>query len=540
MIRSLLPRLRRALGLPGAPVNPQRDAVERRLAELSTSDGRDFTGTVLVDGTWDNPNYWLRYSLFRAALGLAGREVGLLGPYRPDECRRTFTHLGVTRTLRLSAFTGNESAARAEARRRLSETRDQADILEWELDGVPAYDLYDSLLKRQRQAVVDLRHPRLEDDVTEYLRDMEATRRMLAETNPQLVLVSHTFSGRVPLGPLVWLSVQRGTPLVLLFGNYGVLRFCKMRSAAEVLNAIDCPRGSDLDAVSGQQEDAFIRSGREYLESRLRGQMDDIGSRFAFRGESSLDRARLCGTLGWPSDRPIVAVYASTWFDAPHALGMTNFRNFSDWLTATLEVARRRREVSWLFRAHPCDALYGGVTLKDMMPATDEAHVRLCPTEWTSSAILNAADAVVTIQGTAGVEYAASGKAVLLADRSWYHDRGFAKWCRSRQDYLDQLARPWWHDLDLAVTTRRARVFAGWYFCRPAWHEGFHVDDDSRQDQLYPLISGLLERYPHVVQREISEIREWYFSDDPYYHTFKMKRTTEYALPMPVPFSVLG
>ena len=75
------------------------------------------------------------------------------------------------------------------------------------------------------------------------------------------------------------------------------------------------------------------------------------------------------------------------------------------------------------------------------------------------------------------------------------------------------------------------QVFAGWYFCRPAWHEGFHLEDDSQQDRLYETIPQLLEGYPHVVRREIDEIGEWYRSPERFYHTYKMRRAAEYALP---------
>ena len=536
MRKALASSLRRLFGraAPEPAPHPRRAAVDRLLAAVrADTPAPPFSGTVLVDGQWDNPNYWLRYSLLRAALGLAGSEVGLLGPFRAGLVRGTCDAFGIRRTVSLAGCLGRESTARADARRRLAATRDAGEILGWDLNGVPAYDLYDCLLKRQRHAVVDVRHPSIEDDVTDYLRHLDAVPRLLDAVAPTLLVASHTFSGRMYTGPLVWHAAARGIPVLGPYGNYGVLRMFKIQAPAEVPDFFDSPSGRDLDGVPAAQADALAAIGRAYLEARRGGRTDDLGSQYAFRGDHTLDRERTCAHFGWDPKRPIVAVYASTWFDAPHCNGMEQFRDFADWLQATLEVARRRPEVSWLFRGHPCDAWYGGITLRDLMPPTSEAHVRLCPPEWSGRAVQSAADAVVTLAGTAAIEYAAAGKAALVGDRGWYHDRGFAKWSRSRAEYLDDLARPWWEDLDLAIAARRAQMFAGWYFCRPAWHEGFHLEDDSRQDALYETIPDLLARHPHVVQREIAGIREWYASPERFYHSFKMRRTTDYALPTP-------
>src|SRR4030095_9978942 len=74
----------------------KRDRVDRRFAELARKSSERFEGEVLIDAQFDNPNYWLRVSLLRAALGLAyGNETGLLGGFRRDECSRTMRILGI-------------------------------------------------------------------------------------------------------------------------------------------------------------------------------------------------------------------------------------------------------------------------------------------------------------------------------------------------------------------------------------------------------------------------------------------------------------
>ena len=504
---------------------------ETVLADFMASADPRFKGAVLVDGMWDNPNYWIRYALFRAAVGSAGgREVGVVGMYRAVEGRRTLERFGASRTTQVLELRGDMAAHRREARRLLTETRTAADVLSWRLPhGVPADFVYDGILKRQRSACVDLADGRLVGYVAEALASITAADRLLDSDRFELILLSHAVNFQ--FAALAWLAIRRGIPVVLLYGNYGVPRFVKLTEPADLYDAIDRPTAVDLSSISEARQQQLAAVGSAYLSKRMVGETDDIGARYAYQKASErVSRAALAEKLGWDPGRPIVGVYASNWFDFPHPCGMSHFRDFLDWTEATLDAARRRRQVNWLFKAHPCDQWYGGVTLADLMPPMKAGgHVQLAPIDWNGSAVLEAMDAVVTYHGTVGIEAAAAGKPVLVADRGWYHDAGFVTWPRSRQEYLDLLAADWWKSVDLDATRRRAQVFAGWYFGRPAWQGGFVLTDDTVQAPIYARIRRLFAENPEALRREVDTIRAWYASEHRHYHTFKMARAEELA-----------
>ena len=152
-----------------------------------------FKGAVLVDAMWDNPNYWIRYALFRAAVGSAGgREVGMVGMYRAAEGRRTLERFGISRTAQVLDLRGDMAAHQREARRLLAETRTPADVLSWRLPhAVPADFVYDGILKRQRSACVDLADRRLVGYVTEALASIAAAAALLDSDRFELILLSH-------------------------------------------------------------------------------------------------------------------------------------------------------------------------------------------------------------------------------------------------------------------------------------------------------------------------------------------------------------
>lgn len=498
-----------------------RGRAELALAVASRRAATGFVGRVLVDGTWDNPNYWIRYALIRAALGLSGaREIGFVGRYNASACRRTFAAFGIREAVDITA---DDAPYLSAARQFLAATASADDVLRWQLpSGLPADFVYDGLLKRQRRARLDLGDPALADHVAEALLAIAVTERLLDAQQPDLILVSHTIN--FLHAALVWQAVKRGIPVRLLYGHYGVPRYAKIDSPADMYDWMDRPSVQDLAALPEGRRIALAAAGEAYLNGRRAGHSDEIGAAYAFGAHTrQVDRRAMAARFGWDPKTPLVAVYAPNWFDYPHFSGMNGYTDYAEWLAVTVAAAARNTTVNWLFRAHPVDARYGGTTLTDLMPRDTPYNIAIASAAWNGSAVMTAVDALVAFHSSAAIEYAAAGKPVLLADRGWFHDIGFAVWPRSREDYLRCLSRPWWLNVDLAAATQQARVFAGWYFCRPSWQRGLVLQDDSVQTPVWGTIPDLFTRNRDEVDREIATIARWSASAARHYHTYKMR-----------------
>jgi hypothetical protein len=502
----------------------QRERAEHLLASLSRTSEAKFEGTVLVDATWDNPNYWLRYALVRSALGLAaGSEVGLLGPYHAGACRRTLERFGIRATLDGCRLYGPLRLRRQEVAKRLAGVKTPDELLGWKWpSGFPPSVIYDGLLKRQRAPSVRLDHPRLMEDLAEAIGALQAAERILDHERFDLVVLSHAINFQC--AALGWLAASRGIPVVVLYGDHGVARFVRLRAPQDIFDTVSRPSLGEFLGLDDARARLLERAGAVYLEKRVSGQTADLGGILAFqRSPVRISRAKLCGRFGWDPRRRIVGVYLSSWFDFPHVLGMANFRDFYDWFEATCGVAARQPHVNWLFKAHPSEARYGGAALREVFPALGPPHVRLAPKEWNGAGLIDAVDALVTYHGTSGLEYAAAGKPILLADRGWYHEFGIGRWCRTREAYLSALTQPWWEGIDLREAARRARILAGWCFGRPAWQRGFVLEDDSVQHPIYRTMPRLLSDHGEEIEQEIDTIRRWFDSGDRHYHMYKMR-----------------
>lgn len=511
-----------------AATRAARGRVEAWLgARVARTDAARIDGPVLIDAMWRNPGYWLRASLLRTALGTPQRrEVALLGRYQSREQSASARAMGIPETLCFPALPVDARKIRSAAAALAAGTRTADDIAGWRLPGgVPPEIAYDTLLKMQRSAVVDVGSSAFVRQVAEILFDIECAARTLDAVDPKFMVLSHTIKSS--FGSLAWLALSRGIETVLAFGNYGVPRFYRLRAPDDVFRAMDMPDARTINLLSRPVADALAEVGRRHVELRLSGKTDDVGAHYAFRRAADAPtRDDVLAKFGWDPAKKIVVVYAPNWFDYPHTCGLTNFRDYLDWVQTTIAAAKENDSVNWLFRAHPADAWYGGVTLSDLVPATLPAHIRLCPIEWNGGAVAAFADAVTTVMGTAGLEYPCLGKPALLADRGWYSVAGVAVVAESREDYVAALKSPWWRRWDGDTARRRARIVAGLYFGMPADRPAAASPDDAQQTRLYAWQDEMLRNDPAAFEAEVASIVAWWNSGDAAYHAHKMLGAT--------------
>lgn len=501
-----------------------RAKVEARLAGVARRSGKLSSGPtrVLIDGMWFNPNYWYRLALIRAAvMASGGQEIGLVGIWSADRSRQTFSRLGVKKLVRFDQLLRDASAeAHNLTNAALSTTQTADDVLQWSMPGgLPTDFVYDGILKRQRGAIVDVNSSNFSTHATEAYASALAAERLLDQVEPDLVVLSHAIN--FSFAAIAWSAMKRGVPVIVLFGNYGVPRFFRIESPEDLRNWNSGPSNDEIDAISPALAADLSTKGLEYLSRRFAGLTSDIGAQFAYvHADKRVDRASLVKQFGWTTEKPIVIVYAHNWFDFPHGYGMSHFRDFLDWITATIEFAKVATHANWLFKPHPCDEWYGGITLRDIMSESLPSHLALAPSNLNGSDVLAAADAMVTVHSTGGLEFACRGKPVLLADRGWYDRSGFAISANSRADYLSQLTTKWWEKVDVDEARRRALIYAGAYFCAPTWQQNYLMGDDSEQDFLWKKLDSMLNDEQSLT-REVEIVRQWYLSGHPRLHVFK-------------------
>ncbi len=499
-----------------------RRKFESILCNITLSDAADVDGRVLIDGTWDNPNYWFRSVLLVKALGVQTQNlVGVIGANRRSDQRNTLTALGVNQIFDLLSIGNRASQIQHQVELLCSKIHSSEDILRCDLPySVPGKLLYDYLLKRQKRSKVDIDQKNFKRDLFTYLLNIENAISIVKKTKPRLAILSH---GKSETGPLTWICLKHHVEVIISKSDYGCLRYWRVNGCENIWDQQDCLSKNELDNLSEERLEGFENLGDKAVRRRLAGHDESMAAQFAYKNPGTVvDKSAICDEFNWDIKKNIIGVYASTWFDWPHTYGMKNFRDFEDWITGVFEIASRDEKFNWLVKAHVSDSWYGGASIGDLIDLERFDHIKLASREWNGASMLTSIDAFVTVHGTVGIEATAIGKPVIVSDVGWYDDHGFVRRPNDRDEFLGLLSTDWWSDMDLGANSKKAKIFAGGYWGRPSWQGDFALQDDSKQWNLYESLQRLPVVHKKVMTKESELIRSWYASGHPHYHTYKM------------------
>lgn len=174
-----------------------------------------------------------------------------------------------------------------------------------------------------------------------------------------------------------------------------------------------------------------------YLNNRFLGNFNQLDINLAFKNKKVYNEIELREFLGIKNSYPVVFILAHAFSDAPHLGKFMIFRDYYDWLTQTLEFIKNIKNVNWVFKPHPSAKLYGeeGV-VETLVKEANCNHIFLTPKDFSTSSLKEIASAILTTQGTAGLEFSCFGIPVIITGRPLYAGFGFTNEPKSKEEYF--------------------------------------------------------------------------------------------------------
>ena len=176
------------------------------------------------------------------------------------------------------------------------------------------------------------------------------------------------------------------------------------------------------------------------------------------------------------------------------------------------------------------DEWYGGLTLRDILNKKLPKNIIILSNNYSGKSVLENADALITYHGTSALEFAAMGKPVMVADKGWYHDFDFVIYPKSKEEYLNNLTKNWFSKVDVKESEKNAKLFAGLYFGVPYWQKNGILPDDADRKLLRKYLPEFIKNNSKVIKKEIKYLKAWIKTESIDYHTFKMKKTSQYTI----------
>jgi hypothetical protein len=178
----------------------------------------------------------------------------------------------------------------------------------------------------------------------------------------------------------------------------------------------------------------------KFLYNRFKGNFDQLDINLAFKDKKTYDTEALKKQLNISNDRPLVFLLAHALSDAPHLSKIMIFKDYYDWMAKTMDVAKNIRDVNWIFKPHPAAKLFGEEGFLESMVASYHCdHFYITPPDFSTESVKGLAKAILTTQGTAGLEFSCFGIPVIITGRPLYAGFGFTLEPDSAQAYYELL-----------------------------------------------------------------------------------------------------
>lgn len=174
---------------------------------------------------------------------------------------------------------------------------------------------------------------------------------------------------------------------------------------------------------------------RESLRQRVDAQIKQMDTLRAYSGRV-YQRKDLLDALGVAPQQRIGFILAHVFCDSPHLSSSMLHADYFRWLESTIECSADAEGITWIVKPHPSSALYGEEGLvESMVRRAGRDNLRVCPADMNTRSLIDCADVVVTVHGTAGLEYACFGIPVILAGTPFYAGFGFTHEPKTAEEY---------------------------------------------------------------------------------------------------------
>ena len=326
--------------------------------------------------------------------------------------------------------------------KKLTGARLRREILGLRIAGVDVGGLiYDSYLRSTGSATIEEYNDELGNTVADAYRIYHEFERILSNSKARAVVVTQGvyIEYMIPLR----LSLKRG---VTGFVKYWLDPICVRRY-------------NDVDE-SVESAAMPVRPALEYFRGRLGGKLAERADEFfppapaktqatdyfqlAYSSEKmQYTKQQLFDLLDIDPRKRNCLIMAHQFTDCPHDYPHILFDDYFQWLDETLAFAASNGQINWLVREHPYEvALKKTADFETLIRryAGGRSHIKVVPNNATTSSLFSCVDAVTTVNGSGGLEFAAAGVPCVLAGNPFYADFDFAIKPGTKEAYFVALA----------------------------------------------------------------------------------------------------
>lgn len=303
--------------------------------------------------------------------------------------------------------------------------------------------IYDCYLAGYQVATIKKCDAKLAKLMRNILFDFVRFDKLLKNNSIKAVVVSHTVG--IESGLLFRAALKNRIETFQRIDGHAYVGVQRYKSYSEMYNYLRKPSYNEINYLKTINTVVLEKEFNEYIDLRI-NTSTHRDARLAYDPDKRLfnNRIEFAEAYNVNVNQRNVFIMLHAFTDHPHShFRHMLFQDYFCWFKETLDFARSHTHVNWIFKEHPSSKYYPtyDVNLQEMFSVNDEHIVFISKdTSFNSLSLVNVADVVLTVLGTAGVEFAAmAGIPTVIAGDTFYDGFGFTLEPKSKKEYFELL-----------------------------------------------------------------------------------------------------
>lgn len=176
------------------------------------------------------------------------------------------------------------------------------------------------------------------------------------------------------------------------------------------------------DLISALKSPEILEDAEKYLQSRFDGNNGQIDVQNAYKNKTTYAKAQLLDLYGLENkNNKNIFIMAHAFSDAPHVGEGLLFDDYYHWLEETLVLISGIKGINVFVKPHPSSYMWNesGV-VENMVQRLKIDDIYILPKDFNTNSIKDIGDAVLTAQGTAGLEFSCFGIPAITIGKGYY------------------------------------------------------------------------------------------------------------------------
>ncbi len=248
----------------------------------------------------------------------------------------------------------------------MSTAKSKKDILDICMHGIWVGDLIGQTFNRRGHEEIELGNPKLEEVIYDAFVIASVSAEYLSKTKVSSILISHTIF--IHYGILSRLAAKMGIPIFSMKGSayrkgfgFNVIRLHPEYLVQEHPYWL---YHEEFEKLASEDRQIALAHGRDFIKKRISGSSDE-GMKINQQGIKSPWDSSDHSPIFKLGMRPKMLVMLSCFFDGNHFYRNALFADFWDWVTFTLDTAKKT-EFDWHVKPHP-SAMKGNERVVDRL-----------------------------------------------------------------------------------------------------------------------------------------------------------------------------